>query len=158
MSDSLTPPTAPRPERAAARLAALQALYQQDMTGNPLPLLLTEFHRHRLGTEMDEAPGVHMAEPDLAFFDDLVTGAHARAEELDALVASALAKGWTIDRLDRPMRALLRLATYEIVARADVPVPTIIDEYVELSRGFHAEKDVKFVNGLLDSLARRVRG
>lgn len=149
---------APRPERSAARLGAVQALYQQDMTGNPLPLLITEFHRHRLGAEMDEARDTVMAEADLPFFDDLVTGAHARAEELDALVASALAKGWTLNRLDRPMRALLRLAVYELVARTDVPRATIIDEYIELSRGFHAEKDVKFVNGLLDTLAKRVRG
>lgn len=149
---------APRPERAAARLGAVQALYQQAMTGDPLPLLLTEFHRHRLGAEMDEAPGVEMAAADLPFFDDLVTGAHARADELDALVGAALASGWTLDRLDRPMRALLRLAAYELVARADVPIASIIDEYVEISRGFHAEKDVKFVNALLDTLAKRVRG
>jgi N utilization substance protein B len=153
----VTDALAPRPERSAARLGAVQALYQQAMTGNPLPLLLTEFHRHRLGAELDEAPNVAMAAADLPFFDDLVTGAHARADELDALVAGALAAGWTLERLDRPMQALLRLAAYELVARPDVPKATVIDEYVEISRGFHAEKEVKFVNALLDTLAKQVR-
>jgi len=149
---------AKRPERSAARLGAVQALYQHAMTGSPMPLLLTEFHHHRLGAAMDDTHDIHMADADTVFFDDLVTGSHARADELNTLVAAALAKGWTIDRLDLPMQALLRLAVYELVARADVPSATVIDEYVELSRGFHAEKDVKFVNGLLDTVARRVRG
>ncbi|WP_439533681.1 transcription antitermination factor NusB [Polymorphobacter sp.] len=153
-----TPLPAKRPERAAARLGALQALYQQAMTRSPLPVLLTEFHHHRLGAALDDTHDIHMAEADRAFFDDLVTGTHARTEELNALIAAALAKGWTLDRLDLPMQALLRLAAYELVARADISSATVINEYVELSRGFHAEKDVKFVNGLLDTVARRVRG
>jgi N utilization substance protein B len=149
---------AKRPERSAARLGAVQALYQHAMTGSPLPLLLTEFHHHRLGAELDDTHDIHMADADTPFFDDLVTGATVRSDELNALISADLAKGWTLDRLDLPMQALLRLAAYELVARADVPSATIIDEYVELSRGFHAEKDVKFVNGLLDTVARRVRG
>ena len=141
--------------RSAARLGAVQALYQHEMQGDPLPRLLHEFHSHRLGQEIE---GAEYADADTAFFDDLVTGASARQAEIDVLIAGALAKGWAIDRLDRPMRALLRAATYELVARADVPAATVIDEYVEVSHAFHAEKEAKFVNGLLDTVARQVRG
>lgn len=145
--------------RGAARLGAVQALYQHAMTGDAVPRLLTEFHHHRLGEAPDGAPaGVEIAEADVAFFDDLVTGATARAEELDELVSSALAQGWTLDRLDRPMQALLRLAAYELVARADVSAATAIEAYVGVAQAFHDDKQAKFVNGLLDTLARRVRG
>jgi N utilization substance protein B len=140
--------------RSTARLGAVQALYQREMGGDPLPKLLHEFHSHRLGQEIE---GADYAEADGDFFDDLVTGVAARQDELDALVSAALATGWTLDRLDRPMRALLRAATYELVARADVPAATVIDEYVDVSHAFHAEKEAKFVNGLLDTVARRVR-
>jgi N utilization substance protein B len=140
--------------RSTARLGAVQALYQREMGGDALPKLLREFHSHRLGQEIE---GADYAEADRAFFDDLVTGVAARQDELDALVSAALATGWTLDRLDRPMRALLRAATYELVARADVPAATVINEYVDVSHAFHEEKEAKFVNGLLDTVARRVR-
>jgi N utilization substance protein B len=91
--------------RSAARLAAVQALYQQDMEGTPVPRLLKEFHDHRLGATIGDAT-YHDAERD--FFDDLVTGADARREEIDGLIAARLAEGWTLERLDRPMRAILR--------------------------------------------------
>jgi N utilization substance protein B len=125
------------------------------MGGDPLPKLLHEFHSYRLGQEIE---GADYAAADGDFFDDLVTGVAARQDELDALVSAALATGWTLDRLDRPMRALLRAATYELVARADVPAATVIDEYVDVSHAFHEAKEAKFVNGLLDTVARRVRG
>lgn len=117
--------------------------------------LLHEFHNHRLGQEIE---GADYAEADTALFDDLVTGVSARQDELDALITAALATGWAIDRLDMPMRALLRAAVYELVARADITAATVINEYVDVSHAFHAEKEAKFVNGLLDTVARRVRG
>ncbi|WP_416907268.1 MAG: transcription antitermination factor NusB [Polymorphobacter sp.] len=145
--------------RGAARMAAVQALYQQAMTGDTVPRLITEFHHHRLGEVPDGAPeGLEMADADVSFFDDLVSSTLARAEELDALVSGALAEGWTLARLDRPMQALLRLAAYELVARADVSAASIIEAYVALAQAFHDDKQAKFVNGLLDTLARRVRG
>src|SRR6185369_1022638 len=100
--------------RSAARLAAVQALYQQDMEGTPLPRLLHEFHEHRLGATIEDAQ-YHEAERD--FFDDIVTGAEARGEEIDALISGRLAEGWTLERLDRPMRAILRAGAYELIAR-----------------------------------------
>lgn len=148
------PPVTSNPARSAARLGAVQALYQHEMQGVPLPRLLHEFHNHRLGQEIE---GADYAEADTAFFDDLVTGTAARQGEVDALITGALATGWAMDRLDRPMRALLRAATYELVARADVPAATVIDEYVEVSHAFHEEKEAKFVNALLDTVARQVR-
>ena len=152
---SKTPASLPQIARSTARLGAVQALYQREMGGDPLPKLLTEFHNHRLGQEIE---GADYADADIAFFDDLVTGTTARQEELDGLISSALAQGWTLDRLDKPMRALLRSAVYELLARPDVAAATVIDEYVEIAHAFHAEKDAKFVNGLLDTLARQVRG
>jgi N utilization substance protein B len=140
--------------RSAARLGAVQALYQHEMQGGALTRLLHEFHNHRLGQEIE---GADYAEADTAFFDDLVTGTTARQPELDTLISGALATGWAMDRLDRPMRALLRAATYELLARADIAAATVINEYVEVSHAFHAEKEAKFVNGLLDTVARQVR-
>ena len=125
------------------------------MGGDAIAKLLHEFHTHRLGQEIEDAVYV---DADTAFFDDLVTGTAARQDELDALISAALAEGWTLDRLDKPMLALLRAATYELVARADIGAATVIDEYVYVSHAFHADKKSKFVNGLLDTVARRVRG
>src|SRR4051812_33923206 len=105
--------------RSAARLAAVQALYQQDMEGTPLPRLLKEFHDHRLGATIEDQT-YHTAERE--FFDDLVTGSEARRAELDTMIGNRLAEGWTLERLDRPMRAILRAGAYELVARPDVPV------------------------------------
>ena len=141
--------------RSAARLGAVQALYQLEMRGETVPKLLTEFHNHRLGQEIEGAEYLAADEP---FFDDVVAGVAARQGELDELISAGLAKGWTLHRLDRPMRALLRAAVYELVARADVPAATVINEYVDVAHAFHDEKEAKFVNGLLDTVARRVRG
>src|SRR4051794_5245161 len=102
--------------RSAARLAAVQALYQQDMEGTPLARLLHEFHEHRLGATIEDET-YHDAEQD--FFDDIVTGVDARREEIDALIGQRLAQGWSLERLDRPVRAILRAGAYELIARRD---------------------------------------
>jgi N utilization substance protein B len=140
--------------RSAARLAAVQALYQQDMEGTPLPRLLKEFHDHRLGAEIEDDK-YHEAERD--FFDDIVSGADARREEIDALISDRLASGWSLERLDRPMRAILRAGAYELVARADVPVGSVISEYVDVAHAFYDKRESGFVNGLLDAIAKHAR-
>src|SRR6476661_8718960 len=96
--------------RSAARLAAVQALYQQDMEGTPVPRLLKEFHDHRIGATIGDAT-YHEAEND-------------RIDDIDARIGERLVEGWTLDRLDRPMRAILRAGVYELLARTDVPVGT----------------------------------
>lgn len=141
--------------RSAARLAAVQALYQLEMEGTPLPVLLHEFHQHRLGATIEDVT-YHPAEQ--AFFDDVVKGVDARRAEIDALIAGRLAKGWSMERLDKPMRQILRAGTYELLARADVPTASIISEYVDVAHAFYDKREAGFVNGLLDAIARAVRG
>lgn len=140
--------------RSAARLAAVQALYQREMENTPLPILLDEFHQHRLGRPIEEEP---IADAELAFFDDVVKGALARAEEIDTLLESKLATGWTMARLDRTMKQILRCGTYELMARHDVPVGTVISEYLDVTHAFFDRKEAKFANGVLDAVAKAVR-
>jgi N utilization substance protein B len=140
--------------RSAARLAAVQALYQQEMEGTPLPLLLREFHQHRLGATIEDVT-YHPAEQ--PFFNDVVKGVDARRAEIDDLIVARLAKGWALDRLDKPMRQILRAGTYELLARADVPTASIISEYVDVAHAFYDKREAGFVNGLLDGIAKVVR-
>ena len=140
--------------RSAARLAAVQALYQQDMEKTPLPLLLHEFHHHRLGATIED---VEYEDAEVDFFDDVVSGVDARADELDALIAGKLASGWSLNRLDRPMRQILRAGAYELVARIDVPTGSVISEYVDVAKAFYDKRESGFVNGLLDAVAKAVR-
>lgn len=141
--------------RSAARLAAVQALYQREMEKTPLAQLLHEFHHHRLGATIEE---VEYADAEVDFFDDVVSGVDARADEIDGLVSGRLAEGWSLDRLDRPMRQILRAGTYELLARADVPTASIISEYVDVAHAFYDRREAAFVNGLLDAVAKQVRG
>lgn len=140
--------------RSAARLAAVQALYQLDMERTPIPSLLHEFHQHRLGAEIEDT---QYAEADIDLFNDLVRGVDARREEIDGLIAGKLATGWSLARLDRTMLQILRTGAYELLARPDVPRATAINEYVEVAHAFFAAREAKFVNGLLDAVAREVR-
>jgi N utilization substance protein B len=140
--------------RSAARLAAVQALYQQEMEDTPVPRLLKEFHDHRLGATIEDARYVE-AERD--FFDDIVTGVDARRADIDAAITTKLAKGWSLDRLDRPMRAILRAGAYELLARSDVPVGSVISEYVDVAHAFYDKRESGFVNGVLDGIAKEAR-
>jgi N utilization substance protein B len=140
--------------RSAARLAAVQALYQQEMEGTPTTRLIHEFHAHRLGATIED---VTYADAEESFFDDLVGGTAARLAEIDELIASRLAAGWTMARLDKPMKALLRVGTYELLARKDVPVASVISEYVDVAKAFYDKRESGFVNGLLDALAKVTR-
>jgi N utilization substance protein B len=124
------------------------------MEGVPVPQLLHEFHHHRLGATID---GVEYADAEIDFFDDLVKGVDARREELDALIAANLAKDWSLDRLDKPMRQILRAGAYELAARADVATGSAISEYVDVAKAFYDQREASFVNALLDKVARTVR-
>src|SRR4051795_10986150 len=140
--------------RSAARLAAVQALYQHEMEGTPLPRLIKEFHDHRLRAMIEDAQ-YHHAERD--FFDDIVTGVDARRADIDGAISARLAEGWTLERLDRPMRAILRAGAYELLARRDVPIGSVISEYVDVAHAFYDKRESGFVNGLLDAIAKEVR-
>jgi len=140
--------------RSAARLAAVQALYQQEMEGTPIARLLKEFHDHRLGAVIED---VHYHDAERDFFDDIVTGFDARRAEIDGLISDRLAEGWSLERLDRPMRAILRAGAYELIARPDVPVGSVISEYVDVAHAFYDKRESGFVNGLLDAIAKEAR-
>ena len=140
--------------RAAARLAAAQALYQHEMEGTPIAQLLHEFHQHRLGATIEDA---EYAEAEVDFFDDVVKGASARRDEIDGVIKAKLAKGWSLERLDRAMRAILRAGTYELLARPDVPAAVVVTEYVDVAHAFFDKREAGFVNGLLDAVSKGVR-
>lgn len=145
--------------RSAARLAAVQALYQMQMEGTALARLLNEFHQHRLGREVDDEDheGEVFADAEADFFDDIVSGVDARREEIDELLVGKLADGWTIARLDKTMLQILRAGAYELMARADVPTATAINEYVDVAKAFFDDREAKFVNGILDAIGKDVR-
>ena len=145
--------------RSAARLAAVQALYQLQMENTALARLLDEFHQHRLGREVDDEDheGEIFADAEVAFFDDLVRGVDARRADIDELLSARLASGWTIARLDKTMLQILRAGTYELLARPDVPKAAVIDEYVDVAKAFFDDREAKFVNGILDVVAKEVR-
>ena len=124
------------------------------MEGTPVARLLKEFHDHRIGATIEDEQ-YHEAEID--FFDDVVTGVDARRSDIDEAISGKLATGWSLERLDRPMRAILRAGTYELLARKDVPVASEISEYVDVAHAFYDKRESGFVNGLLDAIAKEVR-
>ena len=140
--------------RSAARLAAVQALYQHEMEGTRVAPLIHEFHQHRIGATIEDA---EYADADVPFFDDVVKGALARLPEIDAAIVARLASGWSMDRLDRTMKAILRAGTYELLARTDVPVGAVVSEYVDVAKAFFDTREAGFANGLLDAIGKNVR-
>ena len=143
---------APRSQsRSAARLGAVQALYQQQMEGTATAKLLDEFHQHRLGKVIEDE---EYADADVSFFDDVVKGVAARRGEIDDLLTARLANGWTLARLDKTMLQILRAGAYELLARKDVPKAAAISEYVDVAKAFFDDREAKFVNGILDAVAK----
>jgi N utilization substance protein B len=140
--------------RSAARLAAVQALYQMDMTGIDLNDVVAEFEAHRLGHEIE---GCQFAEAEAAFFRDLVQGVVREQLKIDPLIDQQLAEGWRLTRVDSILRAILRAGAFEILVRSDVPVRVIISEYVDIAHAFFAKDEPKVVNGILDKLGHRAR-
>ena len=139
------------PARTRARLAAVQALYQMDMTQRDLSVVLEEFLNHRFDTVEIYAGA------DRSFFRDIVTGVAERQTKIDPQIASHLAQGWRLSRIDSILRAILRSGVYEIIARRDVPARAIINEYVEIAKDFFGGEEPGVVNGVLDRLARENR-
>lgn len=141
--------------RAGARLAAVQALYQMEQTGQSARSVIADFMEDRLGLN-DEGEPVEEADPDL--FKSVVEGVVDRQEAIDAAIMKRLAEGWKIERLDATSRAILRGAVYELIAEISLPSQIILDEYVSLAHAFFEGSEPKFINGLLDAVSRDVRG
>src|SRR3546814_17118434 len=125
------------------------------MEGTPVARLIHEFHQHRIGRVIEDA---EYADADLPFFDDIVTGALARLDEIDAAITARLASGWTLGRLDRTMKAILRAGAYELIARGDVPVGAVGSEYVAVAQAFFAGRDPGFAHGLPPANAKALGG
>ncbi len=140
--------------RSVARLAATQALYQVEFGGGRTEDVINEFVDHRFGAEID---GERLGHADPDFFRALVRGGVGRQEELDALLKGSLSRARDPSRLDGILRALLRVAAFELLARKEVPAKVVIDEYIEVAHAFFSGPEPKLVNGVLDNLARHLR-
>ena len=144
--------------RSVARLAAVQALYQMEVSGAGAEAVIREFSEHRFDRDLPlEGEESTLAQADEAFFADLVRGVVQNQREVDVAIARRLASGWRLDRLDATARAILRAGAYELTHRRDVPTEVVIDEYVELAKSFFEGPEPGFVNGALDAVAQDVR-
>jgi N utilization substance protein B len=140
-------------ERRSARLAAVQALYQMEISGEGAEEVGEQFVAHRFA-ELSEAG---MASPDEAFFHAILEGVPVHQMEIDRAIASALTQNWKLERVDSILRAVLRCGVFELVALRDVPAKVVIGEYVAVAGAFFGGDEPGFVNGVLDTLARRKR-
>jgi N utilization substance protein B len=140
--------------RSAARLAAVQALYQMDMTGIDLNDVVAEFEEYRLGQEL-EGEQYRAAEAD--FFREIVEGVVREQRRLDPMIDQRLAEGWRLGRVDSILRAILRAAAFELIERNDVPARVVITEYLDIAHAFFGGDEPKVVNGVLDHLAHAAR-
>ena len=141
-------------QRSAARLAAVQAIYQIEMTGTESEKVIGEFLEFRLEEQVD---GLKLDQADRALFTRLVGGVVAETNDLDDMLAGALDEAWTLERLERLLLSLLRVGIYELCESLDVPARVIINEYVDIGHAFFSGKEPGMVNGLLDHLARALR-
>lgn len=155
MAESAERAFRPANKRGAARLAAVQALYQMDVGGTGLLETVAEYESFRLGQELD---GATYLEADPAWFRDIVSGVVRGQTFIDPLIHSSLTPDWPLARLDTTLRAILRAGTYEVTARKDVPVAVIVSEYVDIAKAFYGEDEPRLVNAVLDRVARRSRG
>lgn len=140
--------------RSAARLAAVQALYQIDHSGASPDIVVEEFLRFRLGDSFDTENDVA---PQKAVFTEIVRGTSGRISAIDETISTALSNKWTFDRLEFILRAVLRAGIYELEA-ARTPARVVISEYVDVAHAFYDGQEPGMVNGILDRVARRVRG
>ncbi|MDB5497493.1 MAG: transcription antitermination factor NusB [Phenylobacterium sp.] len=149
----------PKQARSVARLAAVQALYQMEVSSAGAETVIREFAEHRFDRDVPNESGEDMtlAHADEAFFADLVRGVVEHQKSVDNAIAKRLASGWRLDRLDATARAILRAGAYELSYRADVPTEVVIDEYVELAKSFFEGPEPGFVNGALDAVAQDTR-
>ncbi len=142
------------PRRRAARLAAVQALYQMALSGGEVEAVIAEFIKHRLHEDLD---GLTLDDIDQALFGDLIRGVQKEAEQLDDMLSAVLAADWPIERLERILRVILQAGTYELEHYETTPARVIIAEYVGLTDDFFLGKEPALANGVLDRIARVLR-
>lgn len=138
-------------QRGAARLAAVQALYQMDVGQQSLENTLSQFSAVHLGREIE---GDEYLPADADFFRQIVTGVIKSQLQIDPAVDNALVDGWPMSRIDATLRAILRAATFELLKRKDIPSRVVISEYVDVAKAFYEDDAPKMVNGVLDAVAQ----
>ncbi len=141
--------------RGAARLAAVQALYQMDLAGTGLNEILAEFESHWIGREVE---GEQYLPAEAVFFRDVVTGVVREQRKLDPLIDEALAERWPLKRIETILRAVLRAGAYELGHRSDVPARVVVSEYADVAAAFVGREETGMVNAVLDQLAHSLRG
>jgi transcription antitermination protein NusB len=141
-------------KRGAARLAAVQALYQMDVAGTGLNEITAEFENHWLGGEVE---GAQYLPAEAAFFRDIIAGVVREQTRLDPLIDAVLNRGWPLKRVEAVLRAVLRAGAYELACRADVPARVVMAEYVDVAAAFVDDEETGMVNAVLDQLAHRLR-
>ncbi len=148
--------------RTGARVAAVQALFQSEHTGESAETVAQQFIRHRIGAgeaiaqEAFEDGRVPLA--NVPLFEAILKAAATRSEQADAEIRAHLSKDWTLERLDPVLRALLRAAAAELLNGAEPPARVVINEYLDVARGFLDEETCRFANGVLDAMAHALRG
>jgi transcription antitermination protein NusB len=140
--------------RGAARLAAVQALYQMDIAGAGINDIFAEFESHWLGSEVE---GEQYLPAEAAFFRDIVSGVVRDQTRIDPLIDKALEHGWPLKRIDAILRAVLRAGAYELEHRKDIPARVVVSEYVDVAHAFVEREETGMVNAVLDQLARQYR-
>ena len=140
--------------RSSARLAAVQALYQIQLSGQSVESALLEFVEHRFRGAVGDSD---YDSPDIDLFRDIIRGASARRAELEGMISTELAKGWRLERLEKVMQALLLAGAYELVARPDVPTAVIINEYIDMAHAFFEDDQAGFAHAVLDKIAGKAR-
>ncbi len=155
MTIKAPPAMLPLAPRTAARVAAVQALYQMDVAGTDVNDLIAEFLAFRFGANAEDRT---LADADQDFFQSLVRGVVRRQREIDPMVDQQLAEGWRLTRIDSILRAILRAGALELIERTDVPVRVVITEYVNTAHAFLGDDEPRVVNGVLDKLGRKLRG
>ena len=141
--------------RGAARLSAVQALYQMDIAGTGVNDILAEFESHWIGHEVE---GEQYLPAEAAFFRDVVGGVVREQRKLDPMIDEALAQGWPLKRIEAILRAVLRAGAYELGHRNDVPARVVVSEYVDVANAFVDRDETGLVNAVLDQIARQLRG
>jgi len=156
MSDQDTPQNNTRPanKRGAARLAAVQALYQMELSQARISDIVEEYENLRIGQVVD---GEEYLDADLGWFRGVVAGVVSEQKELDPLIHKTLPDDWPLSRIDTLMRSVMRCGVFELMKRKDVPAKVVISEYLDVAKAFFDSDEPRLINGVLDRIARDLR-